>query len=378
MKKDFLMSVIVAIVLVFGVKTCYDKKVDNNTQVSTEKEVVNENDMIVNGYALGEIPSIPIPEIPNFSVTESPETKAILDITKKIASIPGIIITPVKVENENIVGGAYSTQDGKDEEGQYEDDKVTIQRSKDGSGQYLNKVTGETLQVDANGLAKYLDDKNGISMEVNSDGTGFYKDLKNNIIYTIDKIKAIYEKGNVVTENNGDGSGSYNDKEKNLLIKNDGKGKAIITFNGKTTEVEAKPLEKFEKFPQLKMISPAPSIEANSVLITLDSGILFDVNKYDVRPEAAEVLKNLASVLKEANIKAFEIQGHTDSDASDEHNQVLSENRANSVKNFLASQGITAEISIKGYGERKPISSNDTEEGKQKNRRVEIIVPAIK
>ena len=76
-------------------------------------------------------------------------------------------------------------------------------------------------------------------------------------------------------------------------------------------------------------------------------------------------------------LKNFEIDGHTDSDGSDEYNQVLSEKRANSVKNFLVSQGVTAEITTKGYGESKPVASNDTAEGKQKNRRVEIIIPTI-
>ena len=125
------------------------------------------------------------------------------------------------------------------------------------------------------------------------------------------------------------------------------------------------------------MVPPVPSVEANSLLITLDSGILFDVDKYDVRPEAKRALASLATVLKEADVKAFEVDGHTDSDAGDKHNQILSENRANAVKNFLASQGITAEITIKGYGKTRPIASNDTPEGKQKNRRVEIIIPTI-
>ena len=179
--------------------------------------------------------------------------------------------------------------------------------------------------------------------------------------------------------NNGDGSGTYTDKSKNLVIENDGKGKAKITFNGQTTEVDAKPLEKPGKLAKLEMVPPVPSIEANSLLIALDSEVLFDVNKYDVRvhPEAEEVLKNLAIVLKEMDVKNFEIDGHTDSDGSDEYNQVLSEKRANSVKNFLVSQGVTAEITTKGYGESKPVASNDPAEGKQKKRRVEIIIPTI-
>ena len=397
MKKDFLMSVIVAIILVFAVKTYYDKKGDNNTHVTAEKEVSevsNENEMLVPGYALGEIPPITAPEMPDLSVTENPDAKITLDMTKKISSVPGINVTPVKVENSNIVGGDYSMQIGQNGDGQftdkdksvqtdgkgagqYTDENVTIQRDEDGSGQYTNKVTGVTLQVDAQGEGQYLDEKNKISFQIGADGTGVYKDEKNDMTVTINEKNATYTSGDITIENNGDGSGTYNDKAKNLLIENDGKGKAKITFNGKTTEVDAKPLEKPEKFPKLKMVPPVPSIEANSLLITLDSGILFDVDKYDLRPEAEEVLKNLAIVLKEADIKAFEVDGHTDSDASDKHNQILSENRANAVKNFLTSQGITAEITIKGYGESRPIASNDTAEGKQKNRRVEIIIPTI-
>lgn len=397
MKKDFLMSVIVAIILVFAVKTYYDKKGDNNTHVTAEKEVSevsNENEMLVPGYALGEIPPITAPEMPDLSVTENPDAKITLDMTKKISSVPGINVTPVKVENSNIVGGDYSMQIGQNGDGkftdkdksvqtdgkgagQYTDENVTIQRNEDGSGQYINKVTGVTLQVDAQGEGKYLDEKNKVSFQIGAGGTGVYKDEKNNVTVTINEKNSTYTSGDITIENNGDGSGTYNDKAKNLLIENDGKGKAKITFNGKTTEVDAKPLEKPEKFPKLKMVPPVPSIEANSLLITLDSGILFDVDKYDVRPEAEEVLKNLAIVLKEADIKAFEIDGHTDSDAGDKHNQILSENRANAVKNFLTSQGITAEITIKGYGKTRPIASNDTPEGKQKNRRVEIIIPTI-
>ncbi|ALF25583.1 OmpA family protein [Fusobacterium nucleatum subsp. nucleatum ATCC 23726] len=394
MKKEFLISIIVAILLVFGVKTYYDKKTTNNTQVSTEKEVSNENEMLVPGYALGEIPAITAPEMPDLSVTENPDAKITLDMTKKISSVPGISVTPVKVENSNIVGGDYSMQIGKNGDGQftdkdktvqtdgkgagqYTDENVTIQRNEDGSGQYTNKITGVTLQVDAQGEGQYLDEKNKISFQIGADGTGVYKDENNDTTITIGENNSTYTKGNITIENNGDGSGTYNDKDKELLIENDGKGKAIITLKGKTIEVEAKPLEKPEKFPKLKMVPPVPSIEANSLLITLDSGILFDVDKYDVRPEAEEVLKNLVIVLKEADIKAFEIDGHTDSDASDEHNQVLSENRANAVKNFLTSQGIMAEITIKGYGESRPIASNDTPEGKQKNRRVEIVIPTI-
>lgn len=396
MKKVYLAVAVLA--LIFGFSYCYKK--DKTEKTATEKEaVVNEvknEEMIVPGYALGEIPAISIPEIPNLSVSENPDAKITLDMAKKISSVPGITISPVKVEDGNIVGGSYSMQIGKNGDGQYsdknksvqtdgngagqyEDDKVTIQRDEDGAGQYINKVTGVTLQVDKDGAGQYIDEKNDLSIQVDKDGTGLYTDKKNNVTIYVNENDVRYVSTNIEMVNNGDGSGTYTDKSKNLVIENDGKGKAKITFNGQTTEVDAKPLEKPGKLAKLEMVPPVPSIEANSLLITLDSAVLFDVDKYDVRlhPEAEEVLKNLAIVLKEMDVKNLEIDGHTDSDASDEYNQVLSEKRANSVKNFLVSQGVTAEITTKGYGESKPIASNDTAEGKQKNRRVEIIIPTI-
>jgi outer membrane porin F len=396
MKKVYLVAAVLA--LIFGFSYCYKK--DKTEKTATEKEaVVNEvknEEMIVPGYALGEIPAISIPEIPNLSVSENPDAKITLDMAKKISSVPGITISPVKVEDSNIVGGSYSMQIGKNGDGQYsdknksvqtdgngagqyEDDKVTIQRDEDGAGQYINKVTGVTLQVDKDGAGQYIDEKNDLSIQVNKDGTGLYTNKKNNVTIYVNENDVRYVSTNIEMVNNGDGSGTYTDKSKNLVIENDGKGKAKITFNGQTTEVDAKPLEKPGKLAKLEMVPPVPSIEANSLLIALDSEVLFDVNKYDVRvhPEAEEVLKNLAIVLKEMDVKNFEIDGHTDSDASDEYNQVLSEKRANSVKNFLVSQGVTAEITTKGYGESKPVASNDTAEGKQKNRRVEIIIPTI-
>ena len=396
MKKLYLAAAVLA--LIFGFSYCYKK--DKTEKTATEKEaVVNEvknEEMIVPGYALGEIPAISIPEIPNLSVSENPDAKITLDMAKKISSVPGITISPVKVEDSNIVGGSYSMQIGKNGDGQYsdknksvqtdgngagqyEDDKVTIQRDEDGAGQYINKVTGVTLQVDKDGAGQYIDEKNDLSIQVNKDGTGLYTNKKNNVTIYVNENDVRYVSTNIEMVNNGDGSGTYTDKSKNLVIENDGKGKAKITFNGQTTEVDAKPLEKPGKLAKLEMVPPVPSIEANSLLIALDSEVLFDVNKYDVRvhPEAEEVLKNLAIVLKEMDVKNFEIDGHTDSDGSDEYNQVLSEKRANSVKNFLVSQGVTAEITTKGYGESKPVASNDTAEGKQKNRRVEIIIPTI-
>ena len=394
MKKKFVILIIGILTLTFCVNSC-SKKNDNKSEIVKNKNSkVNNSEMTVPGYALGEVPIIQIPEIPNLSVTENPAAKITLDMTKKISSVPGITITPVKVENGDILGGNYTAQIGKDGKGQlsegnkvvqsdgngagqYTDEKVTIQRDQNGAGQYINNITGVTLQVGSKGAGQYTDEKNGISLQVNDNGTGMYKNENNGIDIMINEEGATYTSANLVIENNSDGSGEYHDKSKNLLIENNGKGKATITYNGKTVEVDAKPLGKPPRFLKLEMVPPVPAIEANNLLITLDSGVLFDVDKYNLRPEAQEILKNLAVVLKEADIKSFEIDGHTDSDASDEYNKTLSDNRAKSVKEFLSSQGVKANIITNGYGESKPIALNDTPEGKQKNRRVEIIIPTM-
>ena len=386
MKKKFVILIIGILTLTFCVNSCSKKNHNKSEIVKNKNSKVNNSEMTVPGYALGEVPIIQIPEIPNLSVTENPAAKITLDMTKKISSVPGITITPVKVENGDILGGNYTAQIGKDGKGQlsegnkvvqsdgngagqYTDEKVTIQRDQNGAGQYINNITGVTLQVDSKGAGQYTDEKNGISLQINDNGTGMYKNENNGIDIMINEEGATYTSANLVIENN--------DKSKNLLIENNGKGKATITYNGKTVEVDAKPLGKPPRFLKLEMVPPVPAIEANSLLITLDSGVLFDVDKYNLRPEAQEILKNLAVVLKEADIKSFEIDGHTDSDASDEYNKTLSDNRAKSVKEFLSSQGVKSNIITNGYGESKPIASNDTPEGKQKNRRVEIIIPTM-
>jgi len=104
-------------------------------------------------------------------------------------------------------------------------------------------------------------------------------------------------------------------------------------------------------------------------------GVLFDFDKATLRPEAIVVLNEAAALLKTHDRVVVEIAGHTDSVGSEEYNQGLSERRAESVREYLVSQGITAtRLTARGYGELQPVATNDTEEGRQLNRRVEMIV----
>jgi OOP family OmpA-OmpF porin len=104
-------------------------------------------------------------------------------------------------------------------------------------------------------------------------------------------------------------------------------------------------------------------------------GVYFDFDKATIKPEGKVVLNEAAALLKKHERVVVEVAGHTDSTGSDTYNQGLSERRANSVKDYLTSQGVTAtRLSAKGYGEAQPVASNDTKEGRAENRRVELIV----
>jgi outer membrane protein OmpA-like peptidoglycan-associated protein len=112
------------------------------------------------------------------------------------------------------------------------------------------------------------------------------------------------------------------------------------------------------------------------IKVTFDSGLLFDVNKYDLRPMSQENLIKLAAILNkypDSNI----LEGHTDSTGTREINMPLSENRAKAVAHFLATQNVqSARFTVHGYGPDQPLGDNATVEGRQTNRRVDLAIMA--
>lgn len=111
------------------------------------------------------------------------------------------------------------------------------------------------------------------------------------------------------------------------------------------------------------------------ISISMDS-VLFDTDKYNLKPKAKSKLGDIAKVLKKYPEREVRISGHTDNRGDSQYNQKLSENRAKSVLDeFVKENGIPSNrLSYQGFGDTKPISSNNTEEGRQKNRRVDITI----
>jgi outer membrane protein OmpA-like peptidoglycan-associated protein len=117
--------------------------------------------------------------------------------------------------------------------------------------------------------------------------------------------------------------------------------------------------------------------EGDVIKLNLPDGVTFDFAKSDLKPQFYPALNNVASTLAQYNQTIVEVAGHTDSVGSDAANQALSQRRAQSVGNYLIGQGLQRErFEIVGFGEQMPIASNDTDEGRARNRRVEIrVVP---
>ncbi|MCJ8211779.1 OmpA family protein [Mucilaginibacter sp. RS28] len=117
--------------------------------------------------------------------------------------------------------------------------------------------------------------------------------------------------------------------------------------------------------------------EGEGIIVKFDSGILFDVNKTDLKSAARTNLQNLATSLEKNPDTNILIVGHTDNTGSDQYNQDLSVRRAQSVKSYLTTAGVpSGRLSTQGKGESEPIGDNSTEAGRAQNRRVEIVIVA--
>ena len=117
--------------------------------------------------------------------------------------------------------------------------------------------------------------------------------------------------------------------------------------------------------------------EGINVTFTEDAGVYFDTNKSNIKGTSATTLDKLAGIFKEYPNSNILVEGHTDSAGSEEYNWKLSQQRAESVSNYLISQGISAgRFTTKWYGENQPKESNETAEGKAQNRRVELAIIA--
>jgi len=124
-----------------------------------------------------------------------------------------------------------------------------------------------------------------------------------------------------------------------------------------------------QQIPGVEVTRPS----ANQIDVRLTGDILFDFGSAELRPEARITLRDLAANFRHYQNEQYDIEGHTDGVGPEESNVHLSQRRADTVRGYLIDEGVLAsQISAYGYGATRPKASNDTPEGRQINRRVEI------
>lgn len=154
-----------------------------------------------------------------------------------------------------------------------------------------------------------------------------------------------------------------------------GRGDARFVTAGVNLEYTfSKPLPPAPPPPPAAKVEPAPAPTPVAKKIVL-RGVNFDFDKSDIRADARPILDQAIQTLKAEGGVAVISEGHTDGRGTEEYNLALSRRRAHSVKDYLVAGGISAErIRVEGFGESKPVASNETEDGRAQNRRVELRV----
>ena len=294
----------------------------------------------VSGYRPGEIPAIPLFSVPSVDVFASNADKAIVDsASKSLNTVPGVTISPAKCDGTSLVSG--STVFGGDGSVVSSSDNGTVVNDGQGGGTITEGPISIVYGGDGSGTYSNADTM--VSLVVSTDGTGSYSDDK------------------LTIQNNGDGTATVNGKEVKDAPKVDKLGK-------------------LGKFPPVANLKP---VESCGTVITLEDGVLFDFGKSDIRPEAAQTIKSLATVLTSNKVPAAHVYGHTDSISDEAFNLQLSQERADAVVAELKKDGVSSTLDATGYGESKPVAPNenadgsDNPSGRALNRRVEIFIPAF-
>ncbi len=355
------------------------------------------------GDAIGEpvpefpvIPTIVVPEILGVQPAQRAFERAMDTAFESIEAVDGIAVTPARCEGDTFVANSGGIT-RIDESGQvYRNSTEGIFRiDPDGSG-YAN-TGGEIVRVDADG-GTYI---NGVAeadgsraiVRVEPDGSGYYNGRRG-IIRLDGKGEGYWSGPRGIIRIDGDGGGYWAGSGHILRIDADGAGywngpHGVIRNDGNGKGYWSRYPQAEVPMPPVPKVPPAgrfPAMQGFSLpgtpcgfIVTLDDRLLFDFDKSDIRPDAAQVLDALSGALGQVQTAALEIRGHTDSKGSDAYNQDLSERRAQSVVAALRQRGVGEHSTAAGFGESQPVAPNeidgqDNPSGRQLNRRVEIYV----
>ena len=320
------------------------------------------------GFAFPDLPQIVIPDVTSF-------TKGSQQYAEKLGEVAapgaGVSVAGARCDTRGRVinNGSMTLTDRGDGSGSYDDAYRTVVNDGKGAGLYDDAYKRIEIKADGSGIY----DDAYVRRNVNADGSGDLDDA-----YKTIKVAA-------------DGSGSYHDAYVDVTVKADGSGRyedvnTTVTSNGdRTGTVDGEPAQ-VAPFPLFKPVGRFPPVKALrpfgkscGTLIRLDDRVLFDFDQATLRSEAGSVLDKVAAALTALTVPLL-VNGHTDAQGSDSYNLDLSRRRAQAVADALASRGVDTDLTVKGFGETRPVAPNeidgsDNPSGRQQNRRVEIVIP---
>jgi outer membrane protein OmpA-like peptidoglycan-associated protein len=273
-----------------------------------------------------------------------------------------------------------------------------LDTDKDGVPDYLDKCpdtpqgvavdsVGCPVDTDGDGVPDYLDkcpdtpkaakgmvDKNGCLLDSDGDGVPDYLDLCNN---TPAEARAYVDKNGCLKDTDGDGVPDYLDKCPDTPI--EARGKVDEHGCPRDTDGDGIPdyLDNCPTIPGVASNHGCPEIkkEVRTLFQRALQGIQFETGKSTILKKSDFILNQIAKSLIKNPTYLIEVQGHTDNVGYSEANMKLSEDRANSVRQYLISKGVEEKrITAKGFGDTRPVASNKTSKGRAKNRRVEFLV----
>lgn len=341
------------------------------------------------------IPQIVVPEIIGITPAQAALEAAMQPLLDPIA---GTTVRPANcaIDGAQLADGGLTSVDADGSLMRNGDTGIfTLDADGSGTANYGGGIV--TVAADGSGTINGtpLGGGDDAIISVQADGSGTYNG-RDGIISLDGKGGGTWNGGDAVgiIRNNGDGSGTWNGPQGIITINADGSGTwngphGLIRNHGDGTGEVGTPSKTVAMAP-IPNVVPAgrfPPLKAFALpgtpcgfVITLDDAILFDFDKSDIRADAAGVLDTLSGALGQVpDAEAVEILGHTDAKGDDDYNLALSERRAQAVLEALRQRGVALPATAMGFGESQPVAPNewdgqDNPAGRQRNRRVEILV----
>jgi outer membrane protein OmpA-like peptidoglycan-associated protein len=234
----------------------------------------------------------------------------------------------------------------------------------DGDEVKVYKTNPNVADTDGDGLSdgdevnKYHTDP--LKKDTDGDGLNDNEEIQK---YHTDPLKAD-------TDNDGLNDGDEVNKYKTDPLKADTDGGTVN--DGTEVARGTNPLDPSDDIPKVEPKGDISKVEKGQSMVL--EGIVFETNKATITAASDSILAKVVETLNANPDITVEIQGHTDNKGSDALNTKLSQKRADAVKAYLVKKGIEKKrLTSKGYGSEKPVASNDTDEGRQKNRRIEFL-----